>query len=264
MADDRFVEVGDNRIHVTVHGGGDGPWVTLIHALATNATLWDDDARVLAPEFRVLQIDLRGHGRSESKTNVETLDDFASDIVAVWDALGIDRSHVVGLSIGGMIGFGLALAYPERLLKLVAADCRSDAPEMFVNNWINRRAVLKEKGMAGVADMTLATWFAKKTQAEKQHVIDRARAMIMETSDEGYVGASTAIQRLDYKRRLGEIRVPTLMVVGAEDGPHPAEMREMAKLMPGTRLEEIEDAGHLANLEQPERFDAIVLSFLRS
>ena len=263
MAEDRFIEVGGNKIHAIVHGEGNGPWVTFVHALATNATLWDDEAKSFTPEFRVLQIDLRGHGRSESKTKVETLGDFGSDIVAVWDALGIDKSHVVGLSVGGMIGFGLALDHPDRLIKLVAADCRSDAPEMFVQNWINRRAVLAEKGMSGVADMTLATWFAKKTQAEKRDVIDRARAMIMSTSDEGYIGASKAIEKIDYKRRLGEIRVPTLLVVGAEDGPHPAEMREMAKLMPGVDLVEIEDAGHLANMEQPERFDDIVLSFLR-
>lgn len=263
MAEERFIDTGGNRIHAVVHGEGNGPWVTLVHALATNARLWDDEAKAFTPEFRVVQIDLRGHGKSEAKVQSKTLDDFGSDIVAVWNALGIDKSHVVGLSVGGMIGFGLALNHPDRLLKLVAADCRADAPEMFVNNWINRRAILKEKGMAGVADMTLATWFAKKTRAEKQHVIDAARAMILETSDAGYVGASTAIQTLDYKRRLNEIRVPTLLVVGAEDGPHPAEMREMAKLMPGVDLAEIEDAGHLANLEQPERFDDIVLSFLR-
>lgn len=264
MADNRFIEVGGNRIHAIVHGEGNGPWVTFVHALATNAKLWDDDAKRFTPEFRVVQIDLRGHGQSESKVGVETLEDYGSDIVAVWDALGIEKSHLVGLSVGGMIGFGLALGHPDRLLKLVAADCRSDAPEMFVKNWINRRAVLADKGMEGVADMTLATWFAKKTQAEKTHVIDRARAMIMETSDEGYIAASKAIEKIDYKRRLGEIRVPTLMVVGAEDGPHPAEMRDMAKLLPGVGFEEIEDAGHLANIEQPERFDDIVLGFLRA
>ena len=88
--------------------------------------------------------------------------------------------------------------------------------------------------------------------------------MILATSVAGYLGATAALQGLDYKRRLGDIRCPTLMLVGAEDGPHPAEMRAMAALVPGARLAEIADAAHLSNLEQPDRFNALVIPFLTS
>ena len=87
--------------------------------------------------------------------------------------------------------------------------------------------------------------------------------MIIGTSEAGYLGASKALQSLDYKRRLAEIRCPTLFLVGALDGPHPKEMREMAALVPGAEFVEIADAAHIANLEQPERFNEAVRRFLQ-
>ena len=88
--------------------------------------------------------------------------------------------------------------------------------------------------------------------------------MIVGTSEPGYVGAATALQRLDYKRRLKEVRSPTLFLVGALDGPHPAEMRSMAALVPGAEFVELADAAHISNMEQPERFNEAVLRFLQA
>jgi pimeloyl-ACP methyl ester carboxylesterase len=88
--------------------------------------------------------------------------------------------------------------------------------------------------------------------------------MIMSTTDAGYVSVATPLMSLDYKKDLGKIRCPTLLIVGAQDGPHPEEMRKMAALIPGAKFAEVEGAGHLSNFEQPERFNAALLEFLEN
>jgi 3-oxoadipate enol-lactonase len=264
VPEDRLVEAGGNRLHIVIEGRDDGPWLTCLHALASNLSLWDEQAGLLGKDFRLLRISARGHGRSTADKPASSVDDLAADVVAVWDALGIRRSHVLGLSLGGMTGIGLALNHPDRVGRLVAADCRSDAPPFFVEMWTKRQQTLRAEGMAAVAEATLPIWFSEKTRSERPDVVEKARRMILGTSEPGYVGASTALQRLDYKRRLGGIRCPTLFLTGAKDGVHPKEMREMAALVPGAEFVEIPDAAHIANMEQPERFTEAVLRFLKA
>src|SRR5215208_1403836 len=108
MSEERFVQVGGNRLHVVVDGRSDGPWLTCLHALASNLRLWEPQVGPLGAAFRVLRMDARGHGESTADDPAGSVDDLAADVTAVWDALGIERSHVLGLSLGGMIGIGLA------------------------------------------------------------------------------------------------------------------------------------------------------------
>jgi 3-oxoadipate enol-lactonase len=264
MSEERLIEVGGNRLHVAIDGRSDGPWLTCLHALAADMRLWDGQMAQLGAAFRLLRTDVRGHGKSTATTPAATVDDLAADVVAIWDALGIERSHVLGLSMGGMTGMGLALDHADRVERLVAADCRLDAPPFFVDMWTKRQQTMRERGMAAVASDTLPIWFSEKTRASRPDLVDLARSMIENTSEAGYLGASTALQRLDYKRRLKDVRRPTLFVVGAQDGPHPGEMREMASLVPGAEFVEIPDAAHMASLEQPERFTEAVLRFLKA
>ena len=206
----------------------------------------------------------RGHGRSTAPHPTSSLDELAADVAAIWDALGIERSSILGISLGGMTGVGLALRYPERVEKLIAADCRLDAPAFFVDMWTQRQKQWREIGPEAVAEATLPIWFSEKTRKERPDIVERARAMIVGTSEPGYMGASKALQKMDYKSRLGEIRCPTLFVVGELDGPHPDEMREMSRLTPGAKFAEIAGVAHASNLEAPERFTEIVLDFLTS
>jgi 3-oxoadipate enol-lactonase len=263
-AEERFVEVAGNRLRIAISGRADGPWLTLLNSLAADLRMWEPQIGALGETFRLLRIDARGHGRSSADKPAASVDDLASDVAGVWDALGTERSHVVGLSLGGMTGFGLALGHPQRVLRLVAADCRADAPPFFVEMWDKRQATLREKGIAAVAEGTLPIWFSEATRKERPEIVEAARRMIVGTSEAGYMGASRALQKLDYKRRLPELQCPTLFLVGALDGPHPKEMREMAALVPGAQFVEIADAAHISNMEQPERFNEAVLRFLNA
>jgi 3-oxoadipate enol-lactonase len=257
-----LVQVGFGRLHVEIDGPQDAPAVTLLHSLATSGALWTSEAAALSRRYRVLRIDARGHGGSDVPAELYVFDDLADDIVAVWDALAIRRSAVIGLSMGGMTAFGLALRHPGRVTRILAADCRADAPEFFQAMWDGRRKLLAEQGMEAVAEATLPTWLTDATRTSHPDLVGRVKAMILATDPDGYRHATTALQRLDYKRSLAEIRVPTTLVVGAQDGPHPAEMRAMADLIPSARFVEIAGAAHLANLERPEAFMSAITTFL--
>jgi 3-oxoadipate enol-lactonase len=263
-AEERFVEVGGHRLEIAIDGRVGAPWLTCLHALAADLRLWASQIGPLGAHFRLLRISARGHGKSTADNPPVSMDDLAADVVAVWDALRIARSHVLGLSLGGMTGIALALGHPTRVDRLVAADCRADAPPFFVDMWTKRQQTMREGGMAAVAEGTLPIWFSEATRRGRPEIVEAARRMIADTSEPGYLGASTALQRLDYKRRLSEIRCPTLFIVGAEDGAHPKEMREMAALVPGAAFVEIADAAHIANMEQPERFNDAVLRFFQA
>lgn len=264
MAEARTIDAGGNKLHAMLDGKQSAPWLTCLHALATDLRLWDGHVGALGSAFRVLRIDARGHGKSTAENPASSLADMVADVVAVWDALGIDSSLVLGLSLGGMTGFGLALDHPDRVEKLVAADCRADAPDFFSAMWTKRQQALSEGGIEAVAEATLPIWFSEATRTGRPDLVEKGRSMILGTSPSGYIGTSSALQKLDYKRRLSEISCPTLLVVGALDGVHPAEMREMAALIPGAQFAEIADASHMSNLEQPERFNEIVLGFLEA
>jgi 3-oxoadipate enol-lactonase len=264
MSEERFITVGGNKLRVLIEGRKDGPWLTMLHGAATNVHLWDPQIKTLASRFRILRIEVRGHGKSTADVEAKTFDDLVADVIAVWDALGIEKSTVMGLSLGGMTGFGLAIAHPDRVERLIAADCRSDAPEAFSQSWVNRLQVLKDKGVEGIAEITIPMWMTKASQEGRPDVIAGARDMIMSTTDAGYVSVATPLMILDYKKDLGKIRCPTLLIVGSEDGPHPEEMRKMADLIPGAKYAVVEGAGHISNFEQPERFNTALLDYLKN
>ena len=264
VSEEHLVEVNGNKLHVAVNGRPDGSWLTCLHSLAADLRMWEPQVGPLGSAFRLLRIDARGHGGSTADNPAASVDDLAADVAAVWDALGIARSHVLGLSLGGMTGIGLALDHADRVDRLVAADCRADAPAFFVDMWSKRQQTMRESGMVAVAEATLPIWFSEATRADRPATVEAARAMIAGTSEAGYLGASKALQRLDYKRRLPDLSRPTLFLVGAQDGPHPAEMRGMAALVPDAEFVELADAAHISNLEQPERFSEAVLRFLQA
>lgn len=263
MSEEHFIEVGGNKLHALVEGTEGKPWLTLLHTLASNLTIWDDTVSALGRDYRLLRLDARGHGQSTADNPADSLEDLGADVVAVWDALGIQRSNILGISLGGMTGVGLALDHADRIDKLIAADCRLDAPPFFVDMWTERMKQMRETGMDAVADSTLPIWFTEKTRKERPEIVAKARAMIVGTSAPGYVGAAKALQKMDYKRRLGEVRKPTLFMVGELDGPHPGEMRDMASLTPGAGFAEIAGVAHASNMEAPAEFARIALEFLK-
>lgn len=255
------VDVNGISIHYTIEGNG--PWVTLSHSLTTDLSMWDQLAAALAPSFTVLRYDTRGHGKSSAPQGSYSFDELTADVVGLLDALDIESTHFLGLSMGGMIGQHLALAAPQRVDKLVIASSTSRIPPEAGPLWDERIALVRAQGCAATVDGTLGRWFTPGFRAARPEVMARIGKLIAATPAAGYIGCAGAIRALDITAQIGAIAAPTLVVVGADDpGTPPAMSEVIAAAIPGARLERIPSASHLCCIEQPEIFNRLVHDFL--
>lgn len=247
-----------------LEGPEHAPVVTLGHGIATDLTLWDGVApRLVEAGFRVLRFDARGHGETSAPPGKYTLAALGQDLLALMTALGIERAHVAGLSMGGMVGLGLAIEHPERLLSLICCDARASAPADYQTAWSARAETVARDGMEPMVAPTVSRWFAAGFQDRAPADFARVEAMVRRTAPAGYCGCAAALQGLDYGKRLGEIRMPVLYLVGAEDaGAPPDVMRAMHEATPESRFVEIAKAGHLSAIEQPAAVAAAMIDLI--
>ncbi|GAB2180858.1 3-oxoadipate enol-lactonase [Denitratisoma sp. agr-D3] len=242
------------------------PWLTLAHSLAADHTMWDTQVEALAGQFRILRYDLRGHGRSSVPPSPWTFADLVHDVLALWDHLGIARSHFVGLSIGGMIGQYLALDAPQRLDRLVLCSTSSGYGgnrEAVAKLWEQRIAQASSAGLDAMVDGTLGRWFTEPYRLEAKEEMARIGGLIAATPVAGYAACGRLVASLDTTDRLPAIATPTLVLVGDEDAGTPPAMAEaIAAAIPGSRLEVLPQASHLLNIEQAELFNALLDAFL--
>jgi len=238
------------------------PWVVLSHSLACDHTMWDPQMSALR-DFRVLRFDTRGHGASEAPVGEYTMDQLAADAHALLDALGVERFHFVGLSMGGMIGQQLALRVPLRMVTLTLADTTSRYPPEARPVWEQRIGLVRTQGMDALVPSTLERWFTARFREQHVETVARIAALIRATRIPGYIGCAYAISHIDLTARLANVGCPTLVVVGAEDKGTPREMAEdIVRAIEGSRLEVIDEAAHLSNIEQPEQFNRLLKAFL--
>jgi len=250
-------------IHYTLNGVASAPVVTLSHSLATDLGMWEPQVTALAARYRVLRYDTRGHGGTDAPAGPYTLEQLAEDARALLHTLGIQRTHFLGLSMGGMIGQQLALTCPELLRSLILCDTSSRVPPEARPTWDERIRVAEQQGMAPHVEPTIGRWFTPPFAAAHPEVMDRVRSMIRQTPPAGYVGCCHAIKALDLTDRLAAIRVSTLVVVGEDDPGTPvAASRTIKERIPGAELVVLKSASHLSNIEQSQAFTDAVLTFL--
>jgi 3-oxoadipate enol-lactonase len=252
-----------NDIDVRYKIEGSGPWVTLSHSLTTDLSMWDELAVSLAPTFTVLRYDTRGHGGSSAPPGDYSFEQFVGDVLGLLDALGVARTHFVGLSMGGMIAQHLALHAPQRVDKLVIASSTSRIPPEAGPVWDQRIALAKAEGTAALVEATLGRWFTPPFHDTRSDIMARIAALIAATPVAGFIGSGAAIRRLDLTDSLVAITRPTLVIVGADDpGTPPAASEVIANAIPGARLEVIAAASHLCCIEQAPVFSRLVGDFL--
>jgi 3-oxoadipate enol-lactonase len=251
------------QLAVQVQGDDAAPVVLMTHSILSAAMMWDEQAALLAENgFRVVRADTRGHGASGAPPAPYAMADLVADSLAVLDALGIAKAHYVGLSLGGMSGFGLGIHHAHRLLSLCLCDARADMPRAAAAVWPERIAAALQHGCAGLAEATTERWFGKPFLEAHPATAQRFNAAASATSTAGFVGCAQAIIGLDYLGRVAEITTPTTLIVGANDGPLPQVMQQLQGLITGSVLEVIPGAGHLPNIDQPEAFNAALLRHL--
>ena len=248
-------------LHVWVQGEERAPTVVMTHSILCSSMMWERQAGLLAQRgFRVVRVDARGHGRSPAAGDTCTMVDLADDTIAVMDALDIDRVHYVGLSLGGMSGFGLALRHPRRIASLVLCAARADTPPPVAAPWDERIEIARAAGSCEpLAASTLERWFGRPFLDAHPDLARRFHDTAAQTTVDGFVACARAIQSLDYLEQVLTIDAPTTLIVGANDGVLPQAMAELRLRIRGSELRTIASAGHLPNVDQPESFDAALL-----
>lgn len=245
-----------------VHGPDGAPVVVLGSSLGTTRSMWDEQLPALAERFRVVRYDHRGHGGSPVPPGPYSLQDLAGDVLALMDRLGVERAHLGGLSLGGMVAMHIAGTAPERVDRL-ALLCTSSA--MPPGPWLERAADVRRGGLASVAGAVAARWFTEPFSATSRAA--QLRAVLAGVPDEGYASCCEAIASMDLPPVLGSITAPTLVLAGAEDPATPPDHGAaiVAAVVAGggrARLEIVPGAAHLAAVERPDVVTAAILEHL--
>ena len=183
--------VNGTRIAYTIDGPANAPVLTMSHSLSADHSMWDPQMSALTDAYRVVRFDTRGHGASDVPAGEYTLDQLASDVISLWDHLGIESTHYCGLSMGGMIGQTLALKAPERLRTLVLCDTASSYPPEAQAMWQERIVAAKANGLAAGLDGTIDRWFSPGFVARAPAVIAGVRKMIAATPASSKLRASS-------------------------------------------------------------------------
>lgn len=269
---------------------GSGPAVILLHGYPFDRSMWRKQIDFFsASGFRAIAPDLGGLGESVAQTSVcepstpnhrlksvplnearptiTTMADMARDVAALMDELKIDQAAICGLSMGGYVVFEFIHLFPTRVNALILAGTRAPA-----DNEQERQAREQQveqmlaKGMSGIAEASLPKLLAPQTLAEKPEVVARVREMILRADPHGAAAAQRGMAaRRDYSDDLSGINLPTLVIVGRDDPIRPvADAEFMHDRIRNSRLEIIEDAAHMTNMEQPEVFNRALVGFLEA
>lgn len=255
------LDLPTHRLHYRIDGEqGDKPWLTFCNSLGTDLHMWDAQVDELSQDFRILRYDRRGHGLSSAPPAPFTMADLGGDVLALLDALQIERTHFCGLSIGGLTGQWLAIHHGARLdrLALCATAARIGTPD----GWHMRMADVKANGLAGLVDATRQRWFTPQFCLDKAEVVDGILAQFRSSSVTGYIGCCAALAAADYRAQLARIACPTLLISGNDDPVcPPSDLEDIAGgaqyashiSLPGR---------HIVNVEAASQFNKHLWLFL--
>ncbi len=244
-------------------GEGSGPPLFLIHGIGASRHSWDGLVKHLAPHFRCIGYDLRGHGRSPTPAPPYSLDDLVDDLEALRAELGIDHAHFVGHSLGGMIGPRYAQRYPERVLSLglySTAAFRTEDDAAKVQGVV---AAMRQKGIAPVLEALKDRWFTPEFAARRPDVITRRMQQVMDTNPEVFLSVFDIYAQTEMAPWLHEVKVPCLVLTGENDGGcNPRLNHAIAAALPQSELVILPGLRHAILLEDPDTVAAPVLDFL--
>ncbi|MCO6389660.1 3-oxoadipate enol-lactonase [Aliihoeflea aestuarii] len=256
-----FARVNGVVLHHEVRGPADVPTLVFANSLGTDFRIWNDVLVRLGDRYRVVLYDKRGHGLSEATPSPYRLDDHVGDLSALLDYLGIDRAALIGLSVGGLIAQGLAAKRPELVSALVLMDTahKIGTAEM----WNQRIETVTTKGIGAMADAIMERWFTPAYRSPDNPDFAGYVAMLTRTPAEGYAGTCAALRDADLTQSTAALAVPTLCIVGDQDGSTPPDLvRATADLIANSRFEIIQGAGHLPCIEKPDETARLLQDFL--
>jgi 3-oxoadipate enol-lactonase len=251
------------QLRVALQGVDHGMPVVLSHALGLDLTMWDGLAAELGQRHAVMRYDHRGHGGSAVPPGAYTMDALVDDAARLLREWGHGPVVFVGLSMGGMVGQGLAVRHPELLRGLVLANTTAAYPDAAKGAWAQRIATVGEGGMAAIADMVVERYLHADFRAAHPEQAQALRTQVLRCNAAGYAASCYAVMAVDWQAQLPQVRCPTLVLAGARDmGATPAMAEDIASRIPGAKLQVFDDASHLSVAEQPAQFTRAVTDFI--
>jgi 3-oxoadipate enol-lactonase/4-carboxymuconolactone decarboxylase len=249
------------RIHYDTTGPSQAPVLVLANSLGTTTSMWQEQVAALSQRFLVVRYDHRGHGRSSATPGPYTIGLLGGDCLAVLDDMGAERASLLGLSIGGAVALWVAGHAPDRVDRLVLSCTAPVFPPP--EQWAERAALVRQGGVAQLLDALMGRWFTDAFADPRGAVRERIDAMLKSVEPEGYAGCCEALGAMDQTADLATIVAPTLVIAGAEDPVvPPAVAVGLSSGIAGSSLLVLGGAAHLANIEQPARFNEAVISHL--
>jgi 3-oxoadipate enol-lactonase len=257
-----FVTVS-NIVHRYVDEGPEGkPAIVFANSLGSDLRIWDEVVARLAGDFRVVRYDFRGHGLTEAGKAPYSAEDLAGDLIGLLDALDIPDATICGVSVGGIIAQAAALNHPKRLRAIV--HCDTGARIGSTESWQQRIDKVNADGVESLVEMTMERWFSARFRERRAADVRGYSIMLRQSSVEGYTGVCAALRDADFRRTITQVKIPALVLCGAEDIATPPELgRELAGLIPGAEFSSIEKAAHLPCIEQPDAVAQRMLQFFR-
>ncbi|MEQ1955675.1 3-oxoadipate enol-lactonase [Mesorhizobium sp. CN2-181] len=259
-----FAKIGSVSLHYRfTPSSADAEPIVFINSLGTDFRIWDTMAADFAGDVPFLVYDKRGHGLSALGDGIMSIDDHVDDLLGLLDLLAIGRAVICGLSVGGLIAQRLCQRRPELVASLILCDTAHKIGTS--ETWNTRIATVETQGIAAIADGVMEKWFTPAFHANRAAELAGYRNMLVRQPVAGYAGTCAAIRDADYTEAAAEIAVPSLCIVGDQDGSTPPELvRSLAALIPGSRFEIIRDAGHIPCVEQPDALAALIRGFVPS
>jgi 3-oxoadipate enol-lactonase/4-carboxymuconolactone decarboxylase len=251
-------------LDVRLDGREDAPPVVLLGSVGSTSEMWSPVVGPLAEQFRVVRLDHRGHGGSPASSRDQpcTLADLGADVLETLDAVGVERAHFAGLSLGGMVGMWLAVHRPSRIGRLSLLSTSAYLPP--AESWLDRAATVRAHGMSAIAEAVVARWPTASLAARDPDLVASLRAMVCGIDAESYAQCCEAIAAMDLRADLARIAACTLVIAGAQDpATPPAHAETIANGIPGALVEVLDEAAHLPTYEQPARIAALLLDHFR-
>ncbi len=249
------------RLNTRSDGDPDAPALLLCNSLGADLSMWDPQIETWGPHRRILRFDQRGHGRSDAPPPPYSVERLGRDALAVLDAYEVDQADVCGLSLGGLVTLWVAGNALQRVRRAVFADTAARVGTE--EDWRQRATTVRAAGMGAIVDLVLSRFFSPDFLASGAPAVEALERSLGTTSVDGYTGSCEALAIADLTDLARTIRTASLVIVGtADEATPPVVAEQLHRLLPKARLVELPGAGHLANLEQPERFARVVLDFL--
>ncbi len=256
------IDVAGVGIAYRLDGDPNGPPMVLLNSAGCDLRMWDPHVPSLGERFRLVRADARGHGGSDAPPPPYTLDRFGADVIAVLDALEIQRAHIVGASLGGLVALWIAVHHPGRVERAVFSGtaARIGTPEA----WQERADAVRAGGMEAVTELVMSRFFSVAFRRDHPDVVGWFADVLRVQPRHGYEATCLALRDGDLRDDVGAILAPSLILVGDQDVSTPvSDARWLHEAIGGSRLLTLEGAGHLCSVERRGIFDEIVPRFLR-